>query len=237
MEELVEKSIEVYDGMKITYSQNSNESHLNGISELLPKFNGCYSVNNSTVAFIYEYQCYVIPFIRIVENTLRANEVQRAYFDVPFSNYSYPKAERVKWERLLAEYKKSKEEDFVEECGKYCDRQDIGKISEQALANCFVMPEKGVKVKHSHYEAKYFPIAEQVMNCTLFVSLGYYCKNNGRVVFVYRDGKTYVTKGYKIVSELKEAGYREKGLFVPFSNGEEIVDDTLKAKWNKIVKR
>lgn len=60
--------------------------------------------------------------------------------------------------------------------------------------------------------------------------------NNGKVIFVYIDGKTYVTKGYKIIDELREAGYKEGELFVPFSNGEAIVDPFLKKKWDDIKK-
>jgi hypothetical protein len=56
------------------------------------------------------------------------------------------------------------------------------------------------------------------------------------VVFVYRDGHTYVTKRYRIISELREAGYRETGMFVPFSNGEEILDPDLREKWESISK-
>jgi hypothetical protein len=60
--------------------------------------------------------------------------------------------------------------------------------------------------------------------------------NNGIVVFVYRDGHTYVTKGYKVIQHLCDAGYREKCMFVPFSNGEEIMHDGFRAKWEAIRK-
>ena len=64
--------------------------------------------------------------------------------------------------------------------------------------------------------------------------IGHYCTNNGRVVFVYRDGHTYVTRGYWIKRELDKAGYKESSLFVPFSNGEQITDSFLAREWERI---
>ena len=74
------------------------------------------------------------------------------------------------------------------------------------------------------------------MDCTVTANVGTYYGNNGVVVFVYRDGRTYVHRGYKILNELHAAGYREEGQFVPFSNGEEIKDDGLRESWLKLRK-
>jgi len=35
---------------------------------------------------------------------------------------------------------------------------------------------------------------------------------------------------------LNDAGYRERCMFVPFSNGEEIMHDAFRAKWEAIRK-
>ena len=128
-------------------------------------------------------------------------------------------------------------EDFVEDCASYCDEHYIGTISDETLRNCFEMPATGVKVKHLYFEDCYYPI----INSNCFDSetvnhIGHFCTNNGRVVFVYRNGKTYVAKGYKILDELRAAGYTESGLFVPFSNGEQIQDSVLNARWESISK-
>ena len=85
-----------------------------------------------------------------------------------------------------------------------------------------------VKIKHSITQFKLDNLARD--------SLGTYYMNNGIVVFVYRDGHTYVTKGYKVLQYLNDAGYREKCMFVPFSNGEEIMHDAFRAKWEAIRK-
>lgn len=52
-------------------------------------------------------------------------------------------------------------------------------------------------------------------------------KKDKKILYLTVCGKTYVTKGYEIMSELRAAGYKEDSLFVPFSNSEEIVDPVL----------
>lgn len=231
-----EGSIRVYTGMTVVFPQYSKEETLN-ICELAPKFNGCYATNNSTVCFVSENEIFVTPYTRAALRTLRSAEFREDYFYVPFSNWDYPHTEQFKWHSLREAAKQCQGEDFVEDCVAYCDSHHIGTISDETLKNCFEMPYAGVAVKHLYYETRYYPIIQSTcLDCIAAERIGKYCTNNGRVVFVYRDGKTYVAKGYKILSELREAGYTESGLFVPFSNGEQIVDSSLRSKWESLSK-
>ena len=233
MDSLKGKAIRVYDGMMVVYPWSSKEESLN-ISELAPKFNGCYAANNSTVCFLTENQIFVTPYTREGMRILCSEGFRRENFYVPFSNGDYPKAEQFKWNALREMAHRSYELDFIADCEAYCDKHHIGEISKETLERCFMMPRTGVKVKHFYYESVYYPIMnEGFLDCHCD-NLGHYCTNNGRVVFVYRDGHTYVAKGYKILSELRAAGYTEKGLFVPFSNSEQIQDPVLRARWESI---
>lgn len=166
--------------------------------------------------------------------SLRSAGFCEKYFYVPFSNGDYPKAEQFKWNAIREKARQSYKEDFVSDCEAYCDERHIGTISEETLDNCFEMPENGVRVKHLYFEDTYYPIMNQSCLDCRCDNLGHFCSNNGRVVFVYRNGKTYVAKGYKILDELRVAGYTKSGLFVPFSNGEQIQDCVLKARWESI---
>lgn len=231
-----EGSIRVYTGMTVVFPHYSKEETLN-ICELAPKFNGCYAMNNSTVCFVCENEVFVTPYTRAALRTLRSADFREDYFYVPFSNGDYPKSEQLKWYSLRRIVIQCQAEDFIEDCNAYCDSHHIGTISDDTLKNCFEIPSAGVKVKHLNFENFYYPIIKSgIFDCTTGDLLGKYCTNNGRVVFVYRDGKTYVAKGYKILSELRESGYKESGLFVPFSNGEQIVDPNLRAKWESLSK-
>lgn len=234
--ELKKESIRVYSGMTVVFPQFHQEENLN-IEGLVPKFNGCYAVNNSTVCYVSDNEVFVTPYTREAMYALEEGRFRKEYFYVPFSNWDYPKNEMVTWNQLRQKAKESYKREFVEDCEKWCDKHFIGALSDKTLENCFEMPTDGVKVKHLYFEDCYYPAIQNFcLDCTAVDKLGKYCTNNGRVIFVYRDGKTYVTKGYHILDELRAAGYTKAGLFVPFSNGEEILDFCLKARWDSIKK-
>lgn len=230
-------AIRVYDGLAVVWPQAGNKvEYLSGIKELCSKFNGCYAANNSTVAVVSDNQMYVAPYTRTLMSALAQEGFYEDHFYVPFSNWDYPQREHYQWDALRKAAHQSYKEDFIADCEDYCDKHHIGTISAESLVNCFEMPEDGVRVKHLYFEDTYYPIMNQrCLDCRC-ENLGHFCYNNGRVVFVYRNGKTYVTKGYKIVSELEAAGYTKSGLFVPFSNGEEIQDYALRVRWESITK-
>lgn len=236
MDSLKVDALWVYSGMIAVFPQFAKEESLN-VSELESKFNGCYATNNSTICFVSDNKVFVTPYTRIAMRSLHFAGFCEKYFYVPFSNGDYPKAEQLKWSSLREKACSSYAEDFVEDCVSYCDKHHIGTISEETLENCFEMPVTGVKVKHLYFEDCYYPIiTSNCLDCRAVDSIGHFCTNNGKVVFVYRNGKTYVAKGYKILNELRAAGYTESGLFVPFSNGEEIQDCVMKARWESITK-
>ena len=237
MDSLKKGSVRVYSGMIAVFPQRSQEETLN-ISELVPKFNGCYATNNSTVCFVSDNEVFVTPFTRATMHSLHSAGFIEEYFYVPFSNGDYPKSEQLKWYSLLEKARHSYEEEFVEGCISDCDEHHIGAISNKTLRHCFEMPSTGVRVKHLQFEACYYPIINNstFLDCNAALRLGRFCTNNGIVVFVHCDGKTYVAKGDGILKELRDSGYTESGLFVPFSHGEQILDPVLKARWESIAK-
>lgn len=231
IKDLIKESIRVYTGIIAVWPQQcerEEEINFNNVAT----FNGSYALNNGTLAFVIDNILYVTPSSRRAFEALKG--FSQKYFYVPFSNGDYPKSEKERWEELK---KNVKEEEFTQKCNEYSDKHGIRVLDEEVLSRCFVMPEAGVRVKNQHFEDTYYPI----LNRTCFDSyaserLGTFCRNNGRVVFVYRDGHTMVTKGYWIIDELRAAGYREIGIFVPFSNGEQILDPILKECWDLIKK-
>ena len=48
---------------------------------------------------------------------------------------------------------------------------------------------------------------------------------------------TYLARGYKIISDLTAAGYKESSFFVPLSNGETITDPSLAAQWESLKRK
>lgn len=224
--------IRVYPGMTVVWPQLSSEENLN-LSEIAPKFPNRYAMNNSTVAFVSDHEVYVTPYTRTVVSTLESSGFRSEYFYVPFSNGDYPKDENAQWVALIEKARQTRQLEFADECIAYCEKHHIRALSSETLANCFEMPRDGVHVKHHYFEDWYYPVLTSGLDTT---KIGHYCTNNGRVVFIHQDGKTYVTKGYKILDELRAAGYKETGIFVPFSNGEQIVDPVQRLCWESIHK-
>ena len=235
IKELINNSIRVTPGM-ITISPQFYDEGIVSVSHIISRFPGCFSINKATVAYVFGGKFYVTPYTRKVISTLKANNFVEATFFVPFSsNWEYPENEKPKWDLLRLKARKSYEQDFTNDCVSYSDKHHIGTISENALRNSLQMPNEGIEVTGN----RYFPVISNFfLDCSAAQKIGTFCPRGGCVVFVYRDGHTYVTKGYQIITELRRAGFREnKRLFVPFCNGEEIRDSTLKKKWESLITR
>ncbi len=217
--------------------------HFEGEEEMLDpeyaaKFNGFYEANNSTLAFVSESILYVTPYTIAAMKCLTENGFTNSCFYVPFSNGDYPVEERVRWKSLRDHAKEEKHEEFIESCLSYSDENGFGELPEEILSKCFKIPVSGVKVRKSNFYETYYPVINNdCLDCVAEQEVGTYNSNMGKVVFVYRDGETYVAKGYKIVSLLQQAGYMHMKLFVPFSNGEEILDSNLAAQWEALPKQ
>ena len=227
------------DPSEIVIWGNGQEEILN-LSNYDSKFNGRYAVNNSTICIVdFDGTVYAAPYSMSLARLLNSNGFAETYFYVPFSNGDKPKNKEVRWRELRAMADDERRKNFKAECEAYCDKNGIGKIPTAILENCFKMPRTGVEVKsHQGYRNTYFPmIHNECLDCIGVEYIGKYCYNNGRIVFVYRDGNTYIAKsGCALAEILRSNGYRESRFFVPLSNSEQIVDSAIAAKWENLPK-
>ncbi len=229
MKKLINDSIQVIEGMTAVF-RNGEEVFLH-VSECESKFNGCYAINNSTICFVLNGNVYVTPYFKVAEKTLQENGLHRENFYVPFSNGDYPKRQKEKWSTLCQQARCYCEKEREEAWCEWADKHNIGTLFEETLENCLRIPDDGFWVKHYYYEEITLPVSD------IEKHMGQFCTNNGVVVFIYRNGHTYVTKGYGIIQKLRRAGYTEGRLFVPLSNGEQIQDSSLRDEWNRIQRR
>lgn len=95
-EEVLEKALCVCDGMDAVFDDHTIVP-LTGIRENCVKFDGCYSFNNSTIAFFYKHNLYVAPYTRALDSALSYANFKQESFYVPFSNWDYPKAYQFRW--------------------------------------------------------------------------------------------------------------------------------------------
>lgn len=230
-------SINVTGSTRVCWPQYGKEEDLD-MTDIGSKFNGHYATNNSTICYVVDHEVFVTPYTRNAMATLRSHGLREGSFYVPFSNGDYPKYAAEKWHHLRELAHLSYRQDYEDDCKEWCKKHGIGTLSEETMSRCFKMPYDGVPVKHPYYETMHYPAChESCMDSTVVDKLGTWCSNNGKVVFVYYDGHTYVAKGYGIINALRAAGYKEGSLFVPFSNGETITDPYLASLWEGIPKR
>lgn len=238
MKNLIGSSICVSGITVKCWPQYGDKEETIDMTDIGSKFNGCYAINNSTICYVVDHEVFVTPYTRSALAILRNAGLVQRYFYVPFSNWDYPKYEKTKWEHLRELAAETYCRDYEEDSAEWCDKHHIGELSKETMECCFKIPRSGVPVKHTYFETTYYPACnEGCVDCTVTDRLGHYNANNGKVVFVYHDGHTYVAKGYWILDELRRAGYKESGLFVPFSNGEQIADSDLATQWEQIPKK
>ncbi|MBR2753905.1 hypothetical protein IKD82_01970 [Candidatus Saccharibacteria bacterium] len=237
LKSLRENSIRIQSTVIVCWPQYGEKEEAIDMSDIKSKFNGAFCVNNSTICYVIDHEVFVTPYTREAMHVIRDAGLVEKHFIVPFSNWDYPKNEETRWFCLRKAAIESYYLDCENDAIKWSKEHGIGELSEESMKRCFRIPRGGVPVKHPYYETIIYPICnEQCLDSVAVSRLGRFCSNNGRVVFVYRDGHTYVTKGYWILDELRHAGYKESDLFVPFSNGETIMDSELATLWKKLQK-
>lgn len=240
---LLQKAIEVKDGGRSVSFEGRATLQ---VSELLARFNGerVYATNNSTLGIVFEGAYYAAPYTRELINLLEEECFRRKEFFVAFSNGDrpYDPVAAEKWQHLRDEARESYKKDFISDCEEWCDEHHIEALpdEDEILKRCFKIPNTpwGVRALSSHGgDVIVRPVITTSFMDAIAVSyLGKFAKNNGKVVFVYRDGATYVAKGYGIIQLLLDAGFREDHFFVPFSNSEEIIDKEQKWQWENLPK-
>lgn len=237
IDEIRNKAVRLYEGMVVVRPQLFAQTYIS-LKDVNPaEKDRVYAINNSTIVFSYNEGIFVMPYTRTTVEILKGAGLKEDYLMVPFSNWDYPMYEKTKWELLRVKARETCKQEFAEDCKQYCDERGFGELSNDVLDNCFEIPRTGMKVKNVFYESTCYPLADmEVMNWISIRYIGKYSYNNGKVVFIYRNGKTYVAKGYGILEKLKKAGYKEDFLYVPLSNGEEIMDEVLRTKWEAMKK-
>lgn len=212
---------DIFDPAKENYRNNTFNTH-----------------NREVIAFFTENILYVIPFTykaaKILEDANFVWVIEDDGMYIPFCECDYPAAESEKWLTLKKEASDQRAKEFEYEVIEYSNLCQIGSIDDSLLEKCFEIPEEGLVVKYSDSTANISPVYHK--NWAHFVKqLGHYNYNKGTYVFVYRNGKTYVTRCYDVVLALKKANYQPNfDMYVPLSNGERIMQTKYAKQWEKV---
>jgi hypothetical protein len=232
LKELKDKSIKVNGTIMVCWPQYGDKQSVTDMRSVAMQFDGCYAVNNSVICFVNNHEVFVTPYTREAIAIMEESGLIERHFHVPFSNWDYPKLEERRWHQLQQEAEEAQYRYYEEDAIKWCDQHFIGILPDDVLDRCLRIPREGMPVHHPGYESVARPLCNEFSVDSIVIGrLGRYNTNNGVVVFVYRDGHTYLANGYWILKDLHHSGYRKAALFVPLSNGEEIADPRLAEEW------
>lgn len=238
LKDLMRHSIEIVPrGVTVVWPQFNSKEEIIYPQETVSKFNGrFYAANNSTIAYVSDdHRLFVAPFTTSIHNVLLRNRYVEKHFHVPFSNGDYPKHAAERWNALRQAAHREYCAERVRTCYEWSDQHNIGFIDDKLLAHTLEVPETGIPFHSPRgYDDVYFGEYQNSVWSGL-TTIGRFCRNNGVVAFVYRDGYTYIARGYRhIIPALLAAGYTEAAFFVPLSNGETITDAELAGKWESL---
>ena len=135
MDNLKKRSLRVRDGMQVYYPQFDESNTIIIQPGFTVKYNGCYSINNATVAFVDNGEVYVTPYTSEVYKTLLENEFRASDFYVPFSNWDIPVDAKAQgfWQGLREAASEYYNEEFIKDCEKWCDDHYIGEIDKEQM--------------------------------------------------------------------------------------------------------
>ena len=117
-------------------------------------------------------------------------------------------------------------------CETYADLHGFKQISANLLSNCLEIPMEGIHTSTFHHVC--MPVATSLYRVPK--EIGTYSCFDNVCLFVYRNGKTYVTPNAAVPLALKEAGYRKGNRGVPFVCGEIIQDYHYYTLWKDLNK-
>jgi len=204
---------------------------------------GTYCINNATIAYIGPNSELFIGH-QTEENlkALRTAGYQRSEdgFSVPFSNGELPTdpdlAGRYRELRRRGEEKAREEriQKHLDEYRREADRKRINPVSKEGFVRV-----DGARYRIFGREKKIEPNTDGYnMALGRLEEVGTYCSNNNVLAFVDGEGCIWIGRdNAENLEALETAGYQRRELFVPFSNGEEPVDQDLSEKLNRLLQR
>jgi len=239
----IEGDIWIVSGSNASTFDSSQAERLTMSAQIAAMPRCSYDQNNGVVAFkTADNEFRIAPYSRRLSLALtEAGYVTTGVF-VPLSNgeqLAIPEQRR-EWALITARVNVQRNEDRVEACRQTylaeARAQGIthglaqsaafeGRLIKADGAQFLVSPEGAPEIYPSAFD---HTLRDEV---TLRApQVGRYATNNGLLAFVDETGTTYVVRSTARNDQImREAGYTEGGVFVPFSNGEILVNADLRA--------
>lgn len=132
--------------------------------------------------------------------------------------------------------KKALRDDFEQVCQLFAQKRGISQLPEKFIWRCIEIPEEGFNVLYARGEVKrYFPLISPAVDDASIKKIGTFSVEAGICIFVYVDGKTYLTKNREVIQALQDSGYEKRDYDVPLSQRGKIKDNEDFAQlWAKL---
>lgn len=227
----------------IVCNTNNDEEIAVDMTDVVLAFDNCYSTNGRVICFVHDGEIFITPYTRSRIASIKRTGLVKKYFDIPVKNeYAFPKHKKERWFFLWELAYEDYDRDYKERCAEWCDVTGVCReLNDRIISHCLRIPREGIEVQRPSANGTYYivshykPICDESRFAPLPVrQFGLYC-DGPNVVFVYRDGHTYIAKGHWVVKELERVGgYTKCNLYTPFSAGEKIIDPYLANRWEKL---
>lgn len=132
--------------------------------------------------------------------------------------------------------KKALRDEFGQICELYAQRRGIRSLPEKLIRRCIEIPEEGFSVLYARGETKmYLPLVSPTIDDSSVRKIGTYSVEAGICIFVYVDGRTYLTKNREVIQTLQDFGYKKEDYEVPLTQWGKIKNNEDFAQlWAKL---
>ncbi|MBR2708945.1 hypothetical protein IKE98_01275 [Candidatus Saccharibacteria bacterium] len=234
---LVNGCVDVTDKLMIVHPNiGTRQEKVLDTAKIRRDFPNSYSVKNFTVCLVHSGRVLVTPSTRNKLTCIEEAGLKFADFEVPFADGSFPAdpLKMEKWMRLKHSASGANHRDYERDCSDWCDKRGIGTLNDDLKSRCIKVPRSGIPVSHLGVEWRIYPLCnERRADSKVLLRLGKYCSRDGKIIFVSREGYTYISKYCSLASDLERLGYKKDDLPVPLINGEIITDPKLARKWGR----
>ena len=228
-----EFSIQLEEGM-LVFDQNSGAEKELLLENLIKNFDYRYNFNSRYVCFVDERNVYLSLNSPKILDTLEDHRIKQDNFMMPLSESETLKYQQSRVSFMAERIADAEKQDFIKDCIAFSKVNGIFSVNSKTLNKCFEIPDEGIDVVRDGAIITYWPYISCRHSVDDIEFIGKYCAHNGKVIFVNRDGRTYIAKGYGIIYELEKSGFHLKKMFVPLSYNETILDDSLDKAWSSI---
>ncbi len=228
-------------GMQIASTGEHNEVVEIDVDYLNNKFKdmNVYNCFRNAIGVLYKKEYYALPETKLYVKKLQEFGIVKADFFVFLNEDQFPMQDHMvkRWKEIISNATKQRREEFKDDCRIWAKVHKAQPVPIEELGHCLPVPINGIRVMTEDDEfdqGEFYDPIVKYDNPRSIDYVGSYSVYHNRVIFVDTDGTTYLAKGNHIVKVLSNLNFRLLNYFIPFRDGETIIDENLRKLWEQI---